>query len=324
MRISIYITSYNQRLFLGEAIESALSQTLKPDQIIIIDDYSNDGSQAIIERYGSDYSDIIAPVFHHQNSGVAQCRIEALQHVTGDLVASLDGDDRFLPTKLEKEVVALQSDLQAQIAFSNVYYIDEAGERIGQWAEDSKPPTGNVFCQTFGRDFPKRNLFRSELVYYQAWRQIGFHDLNLPNLYEDYDMRIRLTKQLHTVYCDEPLSEYRLHAAGLSRVPLARHVAALDYIYQKNKSLLNDLSTAEREQTQRKFGEWVAGIAKQASREALGENQRLRAAQLLLTARRYDRAAVDWKSFAQLVAPAGTPARTSAPHRVNPTPPKDG
>jgi hypothetical protein len=67
-------------------------------------------------------------------------------------------------------------------------------------------------------------------------------------------MWIRLTKSLRVVCCDDPLSEYRRHNVGLSRVKFTRHFEALDYIYQKNKSLLNDLSKAERDYVNQKLG----------------------------------------------------------------------
>ncbi len=302
MRISGYLTAYNQKPYLIEAIESVLAQTLKPVEIIIIDDCSDDGSRELIAGFHARYPDLITPIYHPQNRGIAYTRVEALQRVTGDYVTYLDGDDRFLPAKLEKEAKLLQKSPQAQIAFSNFYYIDEHGTRTGVWAEKAKPPEGHVFCRTFARDFPRRNLFRSELVNYQAWRQVGFHDPNL-HIYEDYEMRIRLTKSLRVVYYDEPLSEYRRHHVGLSRLKLAQHFEALDYIYQKNKPLLNDLSKAERDYVNQKLGGWIAQVARRASEESLNGNQRLQAAQLLLAARRYDPAIFDWPLLMRIFLP---------------------
>jgi len=287
MKISVYITSYNQKRYLKEAVESVLAQTLKPCQIIIVDDCSSDGSQELIAGFRSQHPDLITAIYHAQNTGVTQVRIDALQAVTGDYVTYVDGDDRFLPTKLEKEAKLLQANLHAQIAFSNSFYMTEDGVHTGIWAEEAKPPEGYVFWQTFARDFPRRNLFRMELVNYQAWKRIGFHDSNL-YMYEDYDMRIRLTKHLQVVYYDEPLTEIRRHSTGLSTSKSDRHFEALDYIYRKNKPLLNDLSKAERDYVGRKSGEWIARVAVRASDEALDESQPHRAAKLLLNAWRYD------------------------------------
>ena len=302
MKISVYITSYNQKHYLEEAIESVLAQTLKPCQIVIVDDCSIDGSQELIAGFHSQYPDLITPIYHTQNTGVTQVRIDALQAVTGEYVTYVDGDDRFLPTKLEREANLLRASPHAKIAFSNNFYMTADGIHKGIWADEVKPPEGNVFCQTFARDFPRRNLFRMELVDYQAWKRVGFQDPNL-SMYEDFDMRIRLTKHLQVVYYDEPLTEIRLHYKGLASSKRVRHLEALDYIYRKNKPLLNDLSKAERDYVNRKLGGWIAQVARRASEESLNEGQRLQAAKLLLAAMRYDPAIFDWPSLVRILAP---------------------
>jgi len=286
MRISVYITSYNQRKYLKEAVESVLAQTLKPCQIVIVDDCSSDDSKDVIAGYQSRYPDLIAPIYHQKNMGIAGVRIDALKAVTGDYVSFVDGDDRFFPTKLEKEAELLIKNPDAQIAFSNYNYIDANGARKGTWADREKLPQGYIFCQTFARDFPNRSLFRSELVNYHAWKKIGFHDPSLL-IYEDYDMRIRLTKKLKAVYCDELLSEYRRHDSGLSRCGASCHLEALEYIYSKNRSMLADVKEADRDYVEHTLGKWMAQIAQQASRESLQKHNRLQAAKYLIKAQRY-------------------------------------
>ena len=264
MKISVFITSYNQKKFLIEAIESVLNQTLSPFQIIVVDDSSKDLSQEVIAGYAARYPNLITPIFHKGNTGVAQVRIDALNAVNGDYVTYVDGDDRFLPTKLEKEAKSLRENPKADIVFSNNYYMTEDGKRFRTWIDDEMPPVGEVFCQTFGRSFPKRSLFRMELVNYQAWRSIGYHDRQL-KLYEDFDMRIRLTKKLKTVYYHEPLSEIRDHNKGLSKSKATDHLNALEYIYHKNRYLLSDQSLADRNQVVDNLTLLITSIAKNAA-----------------------------------------------------------
>jgi glycosyltransferase involved in cell wall biosynthesis len=268
MKISVYITSYNQKRYVGEAIDSVLAQTLSPSQVIIIDDCSTDGSQELIAGYASRHRGLITAVYHSQNLGVAQTRIDALGVVSGDFVTYVDGDDRFLPTKLEKEARLVCEKPENAIAFSNNYYMSAAGVRIGVWADHVTPPCGDVFRETFARTFPRNSLFRMELINYHAWKSVGFHDPCL-RLYEDFDMRIRLTKICRAVYCDEPLSEIRVHKSGLSSAPATEHLEAVKYIYRKNKHLLLDLDARERRGVQQRLGQWMAGFARKASRQAL-------------------------------------------------------
>jgi FkbM family methyltransferase len=273
MKIAVYITSYNQKEYLVEAIESVLSQTLRPHQIIIVDDCSTDGSKDIIANYAKRYPGLITPIYHEKNLGVVRSRIHALNSVRGNYVTYLDGDDRFLPIKLEKEAALLSANPEVKIVFSNYYYISSEGQRTGLWAENETPPEGDVFRQVFAREFPRRNLFRNELVNYEACKAIGFHDPGL-TIYEDYEMRIRMTKHLKTAYCNEPLIEYRLHNNGLSRLGMAQHLASLDYIYHKNKILLDDLTATERHEIKHKFTEWLGNISNRADREIRDEYEK--------------------------------------------------
>jgi glycosyltransferase involved in cell wall biosynthesis len=268
MKISVCITSFNQEHYLIEAIESVLSQSIKPEEIIIVDDCSKDGSQEIISAYVVRYPNLIKPFYHERNCGIARTRTKALEAVTGDFVTYLDGDDRFLPHKLDRELRSLLRHPHAQIACSNFHYMDAAGTRIGIWADAGEPvPQGNVFVRVFARDYPKGSLFRNELVDYEAWKKVGFYDESLA-LFEDYDMRIRLTKQLRTVYCDELLTEYRRHKTGLSRSRAAKKLEAFEYIYRKNRPLLDNLNAAQRREVKKKVGKWMARFSGFAAKEA--------------------------------------------------------
>ena len=100
-RASILINNYNYARFLGEAIDSALSQNYPSKEIIVVDDGSTDNSREIISRYGAR----IIPIFKENggqasafNAGVARCQ--------GDILCFLDSDDFFHPDKLERVAAA--------------------------------------------------------------------------------------------------------------------------------------------------------------------------------------------------------------------------
>ncbi|GAB4532315.1 MAG: hypothetical protein Fur0018_20870 [Anaerolineales bacterium] len=272
MKISVYITSYNQKDVLSEAIESVLAQTLRPHQVIVVDDASTDGSREIIRGYAARYPNWITPVLHERNQGVAAARNSALAHVTGDYVAYLDGDDRYLPHKLAREAEALRTHPGAGIAFSDVYVINPQGQRIDRWTRSGRPPQGDIFPQTFARAFPGRRLFRNELVDFRAWQQCGagFYDPHL-RMYEDYDLRIRLTKHLPTVYVDEPLSEYRRHEGSLRSAHPETYLQTFEYLCRKNAPLLDDLPAEKRAWVQRRLDAWRAELLRRMAWHALLE-----------------------------------------------------
>lgn len=273
MNISVYITSYNQKHYLVEAIESVLSQTLRPSQVIIIDDCSSDGSQEVIAGYAARYPALVTPIFHERNQGIARTRSDALLVVTGDYVTYVDGDDRFLPTKLEKEAGMLRQKRHAQIAFSNFNYVAPDGRHLGDWADRDALPQGDVFPQVYAREFPRRTLYRNELVDYRCWKNYGFYDPAL-RTYEDYDMKIRLSKFLKVAYSGEALAEYRIHEYGLSQSSsVIHHLNALEYIRKKNKILLEDIRPSVRKDVEHKFGDWITPLVRQAVVEALVDKQ---------------------------------------------------
>lgn len=308
MNISVFITSYNQKAYLQEAIDSVLVQTLPPRQIVIVDDCSTDGSQALIKGYRSRYPDLITIILHTQNMGVARSRNDALHAVTGEVVTFLDGDDRYLPAKLEKESALLTGRPEAQIAYSNNYYITAGGRRYDTWITDRQPPQGDVFREVLTRRFPRRNLFRVEMLPYALWQQVGFYDPVL-HVLEDWEMRIRLTKKYRVAYLDEPLSEYRIFPAGISETAISLKLSAFDYIWQKHQPLLADMSAAERSVIIERMNQLRAMFIRQQAKDLLGAygqppyGSKREAWDYLIESRQFDRS-LDWDLIAGILLPS--------------------
>ncbi len=97
MRFSIIITSYNQREFIKDAVDSALVQRTAEREIIVVDDGSTDGTQEILRQYG----DAIRLVCLETNQGAGAARNCGAAVARGEYLIFLDGDDTFLPWTLE-------------------------------------------------------------------------------------------------------------------------------------------------------------------------------------------------------------------------------
>lgn len=289
MRISVIVTSFNQKKYLIEAIESVLSQTFQPYEIIIADNHSSDGSVDVIRGYAKRYPGQIVTLFRDRNIGISANKNKALEQVQGDYVTILDGDDRFLPQKLELERETCMSNPEAGIVHSNWYYIDEQGRRIGVWSDRAmSPPTGYVFREVFARDYLNgSDIFRNELVAVSSLREVGLYDEELP-IYEDWDLRIRLTKRFKTAYCREPLVEYRIHPGGVSKSPATLHLWAMRRVYGKNIHLLSDLEDSDRAAVERRIRSICALLAKRAAMEAMDNGRRGEAFQFWFESLQYD------------------------------------
>jgi glycosyltransferase involved in cell wall biosynthesis len=97
--VTILIDNYNYARFLQAAIESALNQTHRPIEIIVVDDGSTDSSRQVIEAY----KDRVIPIFK-ENGGQASALNVGVEKSRGTIICFLDSDDEFLPTKVERVV----------------------------------------------------------------------------------------------------------------------------------------------------------------------------------------------------------------------------
>jgi glycosyltransferase involved in cell wall biosynthesis len=315
MKISVFITSYNQKDYLVEAIESVLNQTLPPFEIIIVDDCSTDGSQKVIAEYAQRYPDLIRPFYHRQNLGIPRNKSFALEQVRGDLVTYVDGDDRFLPRKLEMELKTLLNHPDAQIVYSNVYHINPQGRRSHLWCDgDISPPTGYVFREAFARAFPRGSLFRNELVSYQCLKETGFYDPEFA-MYHDWELRIRLTRRFGVAYCSTPLSEYRFHPGGISRSGASRHLDEMKRVYAKHRSLLEALPESDRTFIEESLSAKLAQFSLQVAREEIKKGRIKRAFKYCLESWRHNPKGFGLRLVAEILLPQQANTRLRAVYR---------
>jgi glycosyltransferase involved in cell wall biosynthesis len=162
-RVSIVIISYNYARFLREAIHSALGQTYRDLEIIIVDDGSSDGSRRIIEEFRDR-----AAVIFQANRGETSAVNAGFAASGGDIVMFLDSDDMLRPTAVEEAATAWRPGLakvqfgleiidaegRSTGAIEPVYPLDYTPEKVRRefMATNtySWPPTsGNAFSRAF-------------------------------------------------------------------------------------------------------------------------------------------------------------------------------
>ena len=127
--VSVIIPHYNSVDLLWLAIESISSQTVVPQEIIVVDDASGLHFE-LPGRCGDNI--VLRLIRESENHGAAWCRNRGIEEATGDLIAFLDADDRWLPNKLERCIAAFgpkPDGSEAKVLFSNVVLTD-AGRRI--------------------------------------------------------------------------------------------------------------------------------------------------------------------------------------------------
>lgn len=165
--VSILINNYNYARFLGEAIESALGQTYRNLEIVVVDDGSTDNSSEVMASFGSRIVPIYKP-----NGGQASAYNAGFDASHGDVVCFLDSDDLYLPDKIATVVNILEGDRNLGWCFDRVReFHHETGQRragidpcaYGRWDSRretiaGKPPY--VPTASSGLSFRRRTLAR--------------------------------------------------------------------------------------------------------------------------------------------------------------------
>ena len=105
LTISVVIPTYNYGRFIAEAIRSVFDQTLLPSEVIVVDDGSTDNTADIVREFRE-----VVKYVRQENAGVCAARNRGVLESTGELIAFLDADDIWEPTKLELQAAKFEAD----------------------------------------------------------------------------------------------------------------------------------------------------------------------------------------------------------------------
>ncbi len=123
--VSVNLCCYNSEKFLEETLQSIFGQTFKDWELVIVNDGSTDGTEAIIKQHIAEGWPI---VYHSQpNAGLSRARNQALKLSRGRYIALIDHDDLFLPDTLERQVRCIEQE-QAALSYGGFAIINEKGE----------------------------------------------------------------------------------------------------------------------------------------------------------------------------------------------------
>ena len=206
--VSVIIPTYNRKHLLKRALHSASSQTFVPQEIIVVDDGSSDGTKNwVLERFP------YVRYIYQDNSGVSSARNAGIKEARGSWIAFLDSDDEWMPDKLEKQERAINDSKEAWLCHTNEVWIRNS-VRVNQMKKHQKYG-GYVFekCLDICRISPSSVLIKKEV-----FEMVGLFDESL-KVCEDYDLWLRITSVLPIIFLDQPLIvKYGGHADQLSRV----------------------------------------------------------------------------------------------------------
>lgn len=236
---------YNGEAYIGEAIDSVLSQTFTDFELIIVDDGSTDNSLNLIEAYDDPRIECLSRT---ENLGLAVTRNEGVVAASGQYIAMLDSDDIARPTRLEVQSAYLDENPNIGVVGSWVDVIDEDGKIVGDmWRSETRSPKlpgallfHNCFTQS-------SVMIRRSLLGSAPYR------LDFPPA-EDYDLWARLASVTQLANIPRPLVKYRYHQSGTSRKKTVLSESATVKVIRRQLKKLGLTPDSDEMQIHRRLG----------------------------------------------------------------------
>jgi len=205
-KVSVIIPTFNRNRSVFRAIDSAMSQTLAADEIIVVDDGSTDNTGNLIRKH-------YPPVkyFYQDNKGVSAARNLGIAEASFPWLALLDDDDEWMPHKLEKQMQLLRANPDLKLCHTEERWVRN-GVRVNQMKKHQK--SGGWIYQ---KCLPLCAISPSSAVLHRSlFDEVGLFREDFPAC-EDYDMWLKICARHAVAYVeDECLIKYGGHADQLS------------------------------------------------------------------------------------------------------------
>lgn len=224
--VSVIIPTHNREKTIIRAINSALNQTYREIEVIVVDDCSNDNTPLLVNNVFGKDSRVI---FHRldKNGGACVARNKGVQISNGKYVAFLDSDDEFLPDKISKQIDHIQSN-SISLCASDYTIVRPNGKKI-------------LVCTHSGS---KEEVYKSLLYcnFVTTGTLIGYREcfINVPfdetlPRYQDWDIILRLCKKYKIDFIHEStLLQYSQTVSITTCTNHEKSHKALTTVYTKN------------------------------------------------------------------------------------------
>ncbi len=235
--VSIIMPTYNYAQFIGDAIRSVTNQTYKNWELIVIDNYSEDNTEEIVNSFNDSR---IKYIKFRNNGIIGASRNLGIKESIGEWVAFLDSDDVWHPLKLEKvnQVIIVDSD---------AILICHKGRQIKDGVPGKILKSGPFFNNMYDRLLFKGNILSTSALVVKREKLLstgGFSEEKEFVTVEDYEYWMRLAKVGKFHFINDILVEFHIHSKnGHSKnecLNVERHARALISVVSHHLSLLPD------------------------------------------------------------------------------------
>lgn len=210
MRVSVALCTYNGRPFLSEQLDSILSQSLPPDEIVVFDDNSSDGTREILDDYADEYPDTFDINCNDETNGVVKNFERCIQACSGDIIALSDQDDVWRENKLERQVQVFRRH-DPLLAFHNSTVTDQyLSPKSDLWSEVSYSAGRVRHPETALIELVRRNVVQGATACLSS--QLISEITPIPSMWShDYYIALIATLRGGIYDIDEELLRYRQH-----------------------------------------------------------------------------------------------------------------
>lgn len=200
--VSVIIPAYNAAKYLREAVDTAVNQTYRDTEILVVDDGSTDETPRILDEYGDRIR-----VLHQQNRGRAAACNTGVDAARGEWIAFLDADDLWLPEKLERQVDECSG---FAISHTNSFFFGE--DLPEDLLKTSVTPQygGQVLDHLLLNNFLTGS---SVMIRRDIYRHYGGFDPTFRYV-QDWPLWLKVCAEHELGYVPVPLVRYRVHAAS--------------------------------------------------------------------------------------------------------------
>jgi glycosyltransferase involved in cell wall biosynthesis len=213
--VSIIMPAYNAEKYIAASIESVLAQTFSDWELIVVDDGSTDSTATVVQEFAT--SDPRVRYIFQENGRLGKARNTGITNSTGRLIAFLDSDDLWLPTKLEVQTRAMAEN-NADVVYSKSYvFCDENIDDETQTLPSSAGKfSGPDFFDSLIR-YPQIPVL-TVLFKRSALDRVGlFEEGKAYHGCEDYDLWLRLARAGLVFYgMPDVLARYRRHGTAMT------------------------------------------------------------------------------------------------------------
>ncbi|OMP31781.1 glycosyltransferase family A protein [Mangrovimonas sp. DI 80] len=204
-KVSVIIPNYNRANVIGETIDALLKQTLKPFEIIVVDDGSTDNSLQVLKDYGDRIK-----ILQQENKGPGAARNKGVLASSGEFIQFMDSDDVPSLNKLEVQVSALQRE-NADLVLGpwiKGWFDDAVFEPENMVLQNKELPAHKSVLEWFLTEWSM--VFQQALVRRDQLFKVGLYDEEM-KIMEDADLFVKLLlEDSKIIFEQESLTLYRL------------------------------------------------------------------------------------------------------------------